>query len=87
MAARFPPERVASACGVAPDEIRELGAARTAAVYGRLGTSTTRFGTVTSWLIEVVNALTGNLDRPGGTMFGRAPHSVPRPAGPFTTGR
>ncbi|MCR3752104.1 molybdopterin-dependent oxidoreductase [Lentzea californiensis] len=91
MAARFPPERVAPVCGVDPDGIwelaRELGAARTAAVYGRLGTSTTRFGTVTSWLIEVLNVLTGNLDRPGGTMFGRAPHSVPRPDAPFTTGR
>ncbi|MFE0023717.1 molybdopterin-dependent oxidoreductase [Amycolatopsis sp. NPDC059021] len=91
IAARFPPERVASACGVEPDSIRELArelsTARTAAVYGRLGTSTTRFGTVTSWLIEVVNILTGNLDRPGGTLFGQAPHAVPRPAEPFTTGR
>jgi anaerobic selenocysteine-containing dehydrogenase len=82
---------VASVCGVEPESVRELArelsAARTAAVYGRLGTSTTRFGTVTSWLIEVVNIVTGNLDRPGGTMFGQAPHAVPRPATPFTTGR
>ena len=27
------------------------------------------FGTVTSWLVDVLNMLTGNLDRPGGAMF------------------
>ena len=60
-------------CGVAADEIRalarELAAAPTAAVYGRIGTSTVEFGTLGSWLVDVVNVLTGNLDRPGGAMF------------------
>ena len=49
-----------------------LAAAPTACVYGRIGTTTALFGTVTSWLVDVVNALTGNLDRPGGAMFTRA---------------
>jgi anaerobic selenocysteine-containing dehydrogenase len=79
----FAPERVAEVCGVTAPEIRrlarELAAAPSAAVYARIGTSTAEFGTLTSWLVDVVNILTGNLDRPGGAMFPLAPH---RPAGP-----
>ena len=48
---------------------RELAAAPSAAVYGRIGTCTQEFGTTASWLIDVVNVLTGNLDRPGGIMW------------------
>ena len=95
LAADFAPEAVAAHCGVAADEIRalarELAAAPTAAVYGRIGTSTVEFGTLGSWLVDVVNVLTGNLDRPGGAMFplgaggARAP---PAGAGPrLPTGR
>ncbi|MGH3378104.1 MAG: molybdopterin oxidoreductase family protein [Actinoallomurus sp.] len=83
LSAGFAPERVAEVCGVAAPEIRrlarELAAAPSAAVYARIGTSTAEFGTLTSWLVDVVNILTGNLDRPGGAMFPLAPH---RPAGP-----
>jgi anaerobic selenocysteine-containing dehydrogenase len=72
----FPPERVAPACGIAPDEIRrmarELAAADRAAVYARIGTTTQEFGTLASWLVDVLNVLTGNLDREGGAMFTRA---------------
>jgi anaerobic selenocysteine-containing dehydrogenase len=71
--APFTPETVAAATGLRPDEIRdladELAAAPSAAVYGRIGTTTTEFGTTTSWLIDVVNIVTGNLDRRGGSMF------------------
>jgi anaerobic selenocysteine-containing dehydrogenase len=38
-------------------------------VYGRIGTTTQAFGTTASWLIDVLNVLTGNLDREGGAMF------------------
>ncbi|MEV4422358.1 molybdopterin-dependent oxidoreductase [Patulibacter sp. NPDC049589] len=69
----FTPERVATHCGVPPGDIRrlarELSAAPTAAVYGRIGTCTVPFGTVTSWLVDVLNVLTGNLDRPGGALL------------------
>lgn len=75
LAEDFAPEVVASQCGIAAQGIRliarDLAAAPTAAVYGRTGTCTQRFGTVTSWLIDVLNILTGNLDRPGGAMFAR----------------
>ena len=48
---------------------RDLATAPTAAVYGRIGTCINEFGTLTSWLVDVVNVLTGNLDRVGGAMF------------------
>ena len=41
-----------------------------------IGTCTQEFGTLASWLVDVVNALTGNLDREGGAMF---PRSARRP--------
>ena len=73
LSADFTPEAVAAACGIEADTIRrlarELAAAPTAAVYGRIGTTTQEFGTLASWLVDVCNVLTGNLDRPGGAMF------------------
>ncbi len=73
LAAPFTAEAVAGACGIQAGEIRrlarELAAAPTAAVYGRIGTCTQEFGTLASWLIDVLNVLTGNLDSPGGAMF------------------
>jgi anaerobic selenocysteine-containing dehydrogenase len=74
--APFGPEQVASRCGVAADVIRrlarELAAAERGCVYGRIGTTTTEFGTMASWLVDVLNVLTGQLDRPGGAMFPKA---------------
>jgi anaerobic selenocysteine-containing dehydrogenase len=72
----FPPEAVAEPCGIPAGEIRrmarELAAADRAAVYARIGTCTQEFGTLASWLVDVLNVLTGNLDREGGAMFTRA---------------
>jgi anaerobic selenocysteine-containing dehydrogenase len=72
----FAPETVASVCGIDAAIIRriarELVSAPTAAVYGRIGTCTQEFGTLASWLVDVINVCTGNLDRPGGAMFTRA---------------
>jgi anaerobic selenocysteine-containing dehydrogenase len=69
-------EVVAPRCGIDAGAIRELartiaGAAH-AAVYGRIGTCTQEYGTLASWLVDVINALTGNLDEPGGVMFAKA---------------
>ena len=91
----FSPDDVAAHCGVPADEIRglarEIAAASSAAVYGRIGTSTVEFGTLGSWLVDVINVLTGNLDRPGGAMFPLgAAVPAPRPPKPgrgFETGR
>src|SRR5215217_6185264 len=72
----FTPELVAGACGIDAAEIRrmarELATAPSAAVYARIGTCTQEFGTLASWLVDVLNVLTGNLDREGGAMFTRA---------------
>ncbi|RDH75722.1 molybdopterin-binding oxidoreductase [Mycolicibacterium moriokaense] len=95
LAATFSPEDVSDYCGVPAGDItalaRELAAAPTAAVYGRIGTSTVEFGTLGSWLVDVINVLTGNLDRPGGAMFPLgAAAPAPRPPKPgrgFKTGR
>jgi anaerobic selenocysteine-containing dehydrogenase len=76
LAEPFTPEGVADATGLDPDQIRglahDLAAAPSACVYGRIGTTTAEFGTLTSWLVDVLNVLTGNLDRPGGAMFATA---------------
>jgi len=56
-------------------------------VYSRMGASTVEFGTLTQWLVEVVNVLTGNLDRPGGTMFAKpAALEIFRSGQPLQTG-
>jgi anaerobic selenocysteine-containing dehydrogenase len=76
LAEPFTPEAVAPVCGIEAEEIRrmarDLASAERAAVYGRIGTCTQEFGTLASWLVDVVNVLTGNLDREGGAMFTRA---------------
>lgn len=91
----FTPESVAAACDVDADVTRalarELAAAPTAAVYGRIGSCTVPHGTLASWLVDVLNILTGNLDRPGGALFPQAATDrTPRPAAPgrgFALGR
>jgi anaerobic selenocysteine-containing dehydrogenase len=87
----FGADEVADACGIPADDIRrmarELAAAPRAAVYGRIGTCTQEFGTLASWLVDVLNVLTGNLDRPGGAMFTRAAAAQPNTQGPPGRGR
>ncbi|WP_406009852.1 molybdopterin oxidoreductase family protein [Streptomyces sp. NBC_00637] len=83
----FTPEAVTAATDVDAPLIRalarELAAAPTAAVYGRIGSCTVPYGTLASWLVDVLNILTGNLDRPGGALFPQAATDrTPRPAGP-----
>ncbi|MET7763327.1 molybdopterin oxidoreductase family protein [Streptomyces sp. NPDC005393] len=89
LAADFPPEAVAGACDVPAEEIRtlarELAAAARGVVYGRIGSTTVEFGTLTSWLVDVVNALIGQLDRPGGAMFPLA--ATARREGPARPGK
>ena len=88
------PESVAGACGIPADVTRriarELAGADSAVCYGRLGTCVQEFGTLATWACDLVNILTGNLDRPGGAMFTRpaAPldAAFPKEKG-FTIGR
>lgn len=87
----FAPEAVADTCGVPAQTIRrltrDLAGAEAAAVYGRIGTTTQRFGTLASWLVDVLNVLTGNLDRRGGAMFTRPALGAPNTKGEPGRGR
>jgi anaerobic selenocysteine-containing dehydrogenase len=71
----FTPELVEAATRIPAETTRriarELAAAPHAAVYGRIGTCNQEFGTLASWLVDVVNIVTGNFDTPGGSMFGK----------------
>ena len=70
---KFTPEVVGAATGIAPSSIRAIAKdflrAGSAACYGRMGVSVQAFGTVNHWLIQLINIVSGNLDKPGGTMF------------------
>ena len=87
----FTPEKLADRCGIAAADIRrlarELAAAPRAAVYGRIGTCTQEYGTLASWLVDVLNTLTGHLDEPGGAMFAKAAAFAGNTAGTPGSGR
>jgi anaerobic selenocysteine-containing dehydrogenase len=72
LVAPWTPERAAPHAGVDAATIgrlaREFATARSAVAYGRVGTCQQRTGTLTHWLIIVLNTVTGNFDRPGGLM-------------------
>lgn len=89
--AAFTPEAVEPATSIpAPTTrriARELATAPSAAVYGRIGTTTSAFGTVASWLVDVVSTLTGNLDRRGGVLFPLPPAGGPNTHGEPGRGR
>ena len=89
--APFTPQAVATRCGVPAQTIRAqaraLAGARRAAVYGRVGTCTQEYGTLASWLIDVLNVLTGHLDEPGGAMFPKAAVFAANTVGTPGTGR
>ena len=91
VAARFTPEAVAGAIGIDADTVRrmarDLASRGPAAVYGRIGTTTQEFGTVTSWLVDVINVLIGGLDQPGGAMFNRPAAGSPNTTGESGHGR
>ena len=75
LCADFSPEAVADFCRVPADTIRriarEFAAAPTGALYGRIGLCNQEFGTLASWLVDVVNIIVGKFDRPGGLMWGK----------------
>ena len=85
LARPFAPEVVARRCGIDAATIRrlarELATTERAAVYGRIGTCTQEFGTLASWLVDVINLLTGHLDELGGAMFTRAATGSPHTRG------
>jgi anaerobic selenocysteine-containing dehydrogenase len=87
----FSAERMAERCGIAAPAIRalarELAHTERAALYGRIGTCTQEYGTLCSWLIDVLNVLTGHLDQEGGAMFPKAAAFAVNTLGKPGTGR
>ncbi|MHC8345790.1 molybdopterin oxidoreductase family protein [Pseudomonas sp. RT6P73] len=70
--ATFTAETMSPLCAVPAEQIRQLArdfaAAPTAVCYGRMGVSTQAFGTLCHWLVQLINLVTGNLDRVGGAL-------------------
>lgn len=87
----FSPERIAEATGLAAKDVRSaarsFGEAPSAVAYGRMGCSTQEFGTLCQWLTVALNAVTGNLDRPGGAMFPEPAVDLVSRTGPGGLGR
>ena len=80
LAARVTPEQAAERTGVPADRIRalarDLADAEGAAVYGRTGACLGSFSTLVNFLLDALNAVTGNLDRPGGAIFPSPPVDI-----------
>jgi anaerobic selenocysteine-containing dehydrogenase len=89
--AAFTPDAVAARCGIDAATLTalavQLATTERACVYGRIGTCTQTYGTLCSWLIDVLNALTGHLDEPGGAMFPKAAAFAANTLGPPGSGR
>ena len=70
--AGFTAEAMSRQCAVPAEQIRQLArdfaAADKAVCYGRMGVSTQAFGTLCHWLVQLINLVTGNLDRVGGAL-------------------
>jgi anaerobic selenocysteine-containing dehydrogenase len=85
------PERVAGRCGIAAPTIRrlarEFAQAPSAAIYSRLGTCGSAFGTLASWLVDALHVLAGRLDSMGGALFPKAPALAGNSMGPAGSGR
>ncbi|MCV7176131.1 molybdopterin-dependent oxidoreductase [Mycolicibacterium sphagni] len=81
LADQFTPERVAAATGIEAPVIRrlahDLAHARNPVVYSRIGGCAQEFGTLTTWLVFVLNTALGALDRTGGAVFAKPPVWVP----------
>ncbi len=71
--APFTADAVAARTGIDATTIRDLArafaTADSAVAYGRIGICVQELGTVAAWLVNVLNLVTGNLDRPGGAML------------------
>lgn len=75
LAEKWPAQKTAAVTGISPKVLKELVqtylGANGAALYSSTGVNMGGEGTLAFWLQEVINAITGNLDRKGGTLVGR----------------
>lgn len=86
LAKNFAPEKIAHLTGMTADTIRDLARQLSntprAALYGRMGISVQRYGSLCNWAIQVINILAGNLDREGGTLLAQAAVGMVQPGDP-----
>jgi formate dehydrogenase len=75
LASQWPAEKTAKATGISPEILKQLVdiylSANGAALYSSTGVNMGGQGALAFWIQEVINAITGNLDRKGGTLVGR----------------
>lgn len=71
------PESTAWRTGVPPEALRRLAidfaTAERATTYGRCGSNRGSHGTLVAFLLDVLNVVTGNLDRAGGSLIASSP--------------
>ena len=88
---QFTPEFAAGHTGISAADTRriarELAVAEAAVCYGRMGVSVQAYGALNQWLIQLINIATGNLDRPGGSLFTLPAVDQIRNTGPGGFGR
>ncbi len=91
IAREYPPETSEAITGVPAATVKrlahEMRRAGTAVAYGRMGACTQEFGGLNMWLVNALNAVTGNLDEPGGSMFATPAIDSLRKIGGFGLGR
>jgi formate dehydrogenase len=82
LAQAWPAERSAEVTRIPAGTLREMvrayRSADGAALYSSTGVNMGSNGSLCFWLQEVINAVSGNLDRPGGTLVGRGILDFPR---------
>jgi anaerobic selenocysteine-containing dehydrogenase len=82
LARPFTAARTAEVTGVGPERLQEVVAAHRrasgAALYSATGLSQGTNGSLAFWIQEAINAISGNLDRRGGTLVGKGFSSFPR---------
>lgn len=75
LVAPWTPEKTASVTHIPAEKLREMvqafTQAKTACFYSSTGVNMGGHGTIAFWLQEVINAITGNLDKRGGTLIGK----------------
>lgn len=87
----WPAERTATVTGISPETLREMvrayREARGAALYASTGLNQGSHGTLAFWVLNVINAASGNLDRLGGVLVPRGLFDMPRIAKRLGIGR
>ncbi len=82
VAAQWTPERAAAVTGIEADVLRDVVTtyleADGAALYCSTGVNMGTNGSISYWIQEVINAVTGNLDRPGGVLIGEGIVNFPK---------